>query len=537
MEATLGATKAVETAQIRVLDKERRQAGLPSCGSEIQPEVSVATGTSSLSLESAQSRVRHEATGPSWDAGPAEEAKDGPPGSSIELSRLQRQEGPALLPKSSLPWGAEGPAGRADPMKLARQGRREVPEPVLTTEASRGEPGAHGGEALHPSPTLELAEAAAPRPPTSSSPGNPTTPSLPRAGTWATGSPPATTPGLQAVAAAAESPGSDQEAQCRAGPPPKPPTSSPVRRCLSSSAAAISRYLAVSCISQSLAKRNAGPAQEETQVPLRPFPPRGAPGGLLVDPLALLPKAAPRRGGRLGPSLPREASQPLGGSGPPSPSRHRALLATVQAFEPRTCFTSLSEPTSRAQSPSALKPQVCSPPPSLPGPPASSFAPLCPHPPWPLATPVLSPVALRPGCAGVALSSCSPVGSPPPDRGLAESSATNGDCAGWPNVPGLCLRYVSGDSHPSPQRRPPLEGEGHPSPEAPLSGVDVARPTDRSHQRASYSTTVNIQIGGSGRIASFSKAQVSLTHPLLATPEPLGARKVHSSATEMPQNT
>ncbi|KAJ7303927.1 hypothetical protein JRQ81_011440 [Phrynocephalus forsythii] len=346
-----------------------------------------------------------------------------------------------------------------------------------------------------------------------------------------------------------EPPGSvreQQQQQHQAAPLPKRLPPSPVRRCLSSSAAAISRYLAAACISQSLAKKNGGPSQEEeeeeTHGPLRPCPSSGggAPGGIPADPLALLPRAAPKprcHGRRL------ESSLPSGGSGPPSPSRHRAWLATVQAFEPRAGFTSLSEPNSRAQSPSnTLKPRVCSPP--LTGSPTSSFAPLCTHPPRPLTTPVLSPVALRPGLAERAhpTAPVSPSGAqgsppPPPDRGLAESLAPQGDCSGhrvglpqnhpgpapgpssgplgrgslhWPNMPGLCLKYVNREQQwLSPQRRPPLEGKGCQSPEAPLSGMDVAHPTERSQQRASYSTTVSIQIGSRGRIASFSNAQVA----------------------------
>ncbi|KAM4696408.1 uncharacterized protein WCC33_015177 [Rhinophrynus dorsalis] len=50
---------------------------------------------------------------------------------------------------------------------------------------------------------------------------------------------------------------------------------------------------------------------------------------------------------------------------------------------------------------------------------------------------------------------------------------------------------------------------------------------EKANLRASYSTTVNIQIGGSGRIASFSNAQVSLTHPLLHAPESQTVRKIN----------
>ncbi|KAM4641463.1 uncharacterized protein O3C94_015835 [Discoglossus pictus] len=50
---------------------------------------------------------------------------------------------------------------------------------------------------------------------------------------------------------------------------------------------------------------------------------------------------------------------------------------------------------------------------------------------------------------------------------------------------------------------------------------------DKAIPKTSYSTTVNIQIGGSGRIASFSNAQVSLTHPLLYAPESQTIRKIN----------
>ncbi|KAM4011866.1 uncharacterized protein ACNLHF_005593, partial [Anomaloglossus baeobatrachus] len=57
--------------------------------------------------------------------------------------------------------------------------------------------------------------------------------------------------------------------------------------------------------------------------------------------------------------------------------------------------------------------------------------------------------------------------------------------------------------------------------------LDSSDPKEKSTFKASYSTTVNIQIGGSGRIASFSNAQVSLTHPLLQAPETLSSRKIN----------
>ncbi|KAM3910903.1 pleckstrin homology domain-containing family G member 2 [Leptodactylus fuscus] len=57
--------------------------------------------------------------------------------------------------------------------------------------------------------------------------------------------------------------------------------------------------------------------------------------------------------------------------------------------------------------------------------------------------------------------------------------------------------------------------------------LDSSDAKEKATLKASYSTTVNIQIGGSGRIASFSNAQVSLTHPLLQAPETLSSRKIN----------
>nr|XP_008122084.1 PREDICTED: pleckstrin homology domain-containing family G member 2 isoform X2 [Anolis carolinensis] len=331
--------------------------------------------------------------------------------------------------------------------------------------------------------------------------------------------------------------GSDLSASVPAAPTPKLFPTSPVRRCLSSSAAAISRYIAASCISQSLAKKNGAPQPEELQVPFQPLtPPRP-----LANPLALLPKAAPRAHGALGkpdtPNAQTGFASPCFRSGPLSPTRHRDFSST--AVDRRSLFSSASEPNSRVQSPLPVKPRVCSPPPvRLQG---CTFTPLCAHPPAQPAIHMASPVALAPNPAirGTVLSPRSrPRGNSLPDRGSTESLSTNGgsapslggqpqDLSGikWPNVPGLCLKYVNRERRVNP---PAEEGDGCPKPDSPTN-VDGARPPEKSQQRVSYSTTVNIQIGGSGRIASFSNAQVSLTHPLQATPEPLSLRKVNGS--------
>ncbi|OCT66337.1 uncharacterized protein plekhg2.S [Xenopus laevis] len=56
---------------------------------------------------------------------------------------------------------------------------------------------------------------------------------------------------------------------------------------------------------------------------------------------------------------------------------------------------------------------------------------------------------------------------------------------------------------------------------------DSSNEKEKANLKASYSTTVNIQIGGSGRIASFTNAQVILTHPLLQAPESQTTRKIN----------
>ncbi|XP_063794035.1 uncharacterized protein LOC134949410 [Pseudophryne corroboree] len=66
---------------------------------------------------------------------------------------------------------------------------------------------------------------------------------------------------------------------------------------------------------------------------------------------------------------------------------------------------------------------------------------------------------------------------------------------------------------------------------------DSSDTKEKAASRASYSTTVNIQIGGSGRIASFSNAQVSLTHPLLQAPECLSSRKININGSTLEHKT
>ncbi|XP_068106566.1 pleckstrin homology domain-containing family G member 2 isoform X2 [Hyperolius riggenbachi] len=66
---------------------------------------------------------------------------------------------------------------------------------------------------------------------------------------------------------------------------------------------------------------------------------------------------------------------------------------------------------------------------------------------------------------------------------------------------------------------------------------DSSESKDKTSFKPSYSTTVNIQIGGSGRIASFSNAQVSLTHPLLQAPECASSRKINVNGSTLDHKT
>eukprot|EP00079_Xenopus_tropicalis_P012059 XP_002938639.2 PREDICTED: pleckstrin homology domain-containing family G member 2 [Xenopus tropicalis] len=64
---------------------------------------------------------------------------------------------------------------------------------------------------------------------------------------------------------------------------------------------------------------------------------------------------------------------------------------------------------------------------------------------------------------------------------------------------------------------------------------DTSIGKEKANLKASYSTTVNIQIGGSGRIASFTNAQVILTHPLLQAPESQTMRKININGSTLDQ--
>ncbi|XP_069500347.1 pleckstrin homology domain-containing family G member 2 isoform X2 [Ambystoma mexicanum] len=77
---------------------------------------------------------------------------------------------------------------------------------------------------------------------------------------------------------------------------------------------------------------------------------------------------------------------------------------------------------------------------------------------------------------------------------------------------------------PVPETQQNVLVDGTPLPPDP---EDCSETRHKGLLKASYSTTVNIQIGGSGRIASFSNAQVSLMHPFLATSESPTVRRVN----------
>ncbi|XP_030400203.1 pleckstrin homology domain-containing family G member 2 [Gopherus evgoodei] len=214
---------------------------------------------------------------------------------------------------------------------------------------------------------------------------------------------------------------------------------------------------------------------------------------------------------------------------------------------------STSEPSSRVQSPAPACPRVCSPPPSSKRPAVGrgGCAPLRPCSFTPLHVPT-QPSTLRLSSPLQPTSHLSatlpqpgrrPRGNPesPPfprdgDRAGCCSRAPSSNSASpspdeldgikWPDVPGLRSRYAD--------RAGSMGAPGSPE-EYSKARVDSAR--DTGPHRASYSTTVNIQIGGSGRIASFSNAQVSLTHPLLAAPGQHSARRINGSTLETPQKT
>ncbi|XP_039366559.1 pleckstrin homology domain-containing family G member 2 isoform X3 [Mauremys reevesii] len=336
-------------------------------------------------------------------------------------------------------------------------------------------------------------------------------------------------------------------------------------------------------------------ASTETPAPTRPLPPCSAVPRLPPGPLgsrAPAPPSAPFPSEKANawahctskrdPSQRSVCPSPCASPGSPSPPgccRDSSWLgepiplasgsAVLLAFDrlSGTCpaprakqlapFSSTSEPSSRVQSPAPACPRVCSPPPSSQRPAVGrggcapprpcSFAPVhvptqpstlrlssplqpTSHPSATLPQPGRrprgnpeSPPSPRDGaragcCSGApASNSASPSPSPSPDEL---------DGIKWPDVPGLRSRYAD--------RAGSMGAPGSPE-EYPKVRADSAR--DMGPHRASYSTTVNIQIGGSGRIASFSNAQVSLTHPPLAAPGQHSARRINGSTLETPQKT
>ncbi|XP_015274270.1 PREDICTED: pleckstrin homology domain-containing family G member 2 [Gekko japonicus] len=572
-KATVAVTKAEESVGTSEPDKEMGEAKRSSGAPKIQPGVAMETVKSSLPLESQQSHSDLKAGDSAVFSRPTEELKSTLSDSSAVCAGehglpLMQESSHSLLghgPRqpSEIIWEKRGPSPSLETVDCKERDERMLGTSEDDSKTASGTCTQETPTST-PSPLPNASKTTIPLPLLSSGsvgaslPSNGSPPSTPRVGTPIREPPHPTRGDSQA---AVESPVSAPEPH-PSTPLPKLLPPSPVRRCLSSSAAAISRYIAASCISQSLARRNGPPQPEELQAPCRPLPPAQAPPRPKVNPLALLPKGAPRAPGSLGRAeawSPRDAAQ--AGSaprcfspGPSSPSRQRAWSAAGPVFEHRTPFSSASEPNSRVQSPSPVKIRVCSPPPS--GSQGCTFTPLYAHPPGQPPTHIASPVpqTATPAPGPSVLPQCGwrPRGNSLPTGGPAESMATSGDRAPgpltgaplnshelgsikWPNVPGLRSKYGSAERRLSPQRKE-AEGDGCPRLDTPGT-TDVAQCSEKSHQRASYSTTVNIQIGGSGRIASFSKAQVSLTHPLLPTPEQPSIRKVNGNALEMPQKT
>ncbi|XP_060113771.1 pleckstrin homology domain-containing family G member 2 [Heteronotia binoei] len=575
-KATIEVANAEDSVGTAEPDRETKQFGAP----KIQPGVTAETVKSILPQ---QSHSNLKAEDPTVFSGPTEELKPTLSHSSAgcvgDHSLPQMQEsGHSLLGRGprqphQIVWEKKGPNPSLEKVECKERDKQML---GTSEKDSHIASGTCTQETSNPTPLPKASKITIPQPlPSSGSTetsllSNSSHLSPARVGTPIREPPSPMRGDSQAVV---ESPVSAPE-QHPFTPLPKLLPPSPVRRCLSSSAAAISRYIAASCISQSLARRNGAPQPEELQIPCRPPPSVQALPKPKANPLALLPKGAPKVPGSLRRAearSPRDAS-PAGyaprcfSPGPLSPTRQRAWSAAGPLFEHRTTFSSASEPNSRVQSPSPMKSRVCSPPPV--GSQACTFTPLYAHlpgqPPAHIAAPV--PQTLTPALGPSVSPQCGwrPRGNSLPTSGLTENPATNGDRASswcivgptcpnpslltgahlsshelgsikWPNVPGLRSKYGSAERRPSPQRRE-AEGENCPRLDAP-GATDVAQCAEKSHQRASYSTTVSIQIGGSGRIASFSNAQVSLTHPLLPTPEQPSIRKINGSSLETPQKT
>ncbi|XP_066494250.1 pleckstrin homology domain-containing family G member 2 [Tiliqua scincoides] len=576
-KTALGATDVEETVQELEPDGERRGAKPPPCRPLIQPEVSVERVKFGLPLEPKPRPGESEEGDVSTSSGlqeePTPQVSDSSAVQEGGWALPQMQEAGPCRPSASpreLTGGLSKGKGAPPFLESIESTPRDREELGCAMDDSKTLLGTQGQAMLHDSPIHSPSKDTVPPPLASSGtvdavlPRSISTPSPTHRGTPTQQCPPPAGPNSPT---AAESPASTQERRPPA-PQPKHLPASPVRRCLSSSAAAISRYIAATCISQSLAKKSGASPPEELQAPCSPHTSSWAAPRLPANPLTLLPKGAPKAHCHVGKAsvLPqRDPSQvslppPCLSPGPLSPTRRRALSSVAQAFEQHVPFSSASEPNSRVQSPSPVRARVCSPLPAAPR--TCTFTPLCAPPHGQLPEHIVAPVPLAPnslpGPAALPHTGRRPRGHSLPSSGLTESQATNGDrpeCATgpghsspssppvgrrsahelgsikWPNVPGLCSKYVSREQRSGPQRREP-EGE-----DCAVGNVDAAQNAEKGQQRTSYSTTVNIQIGGSGRIASFSKAQVSLTHPLLPTPEQPSIRKVNGSALETPQKT
>lgn len=109
----------------------------------------------------------------------------------------------------------------------------------------------------------------------------------------------------------------------------------------------------------------------------------------------------------------------------------------------------------------------------------------------------------------------SPTPNPTPPVEWGDSEPGEGSCRSQ-----LICAYIARPSRePTLSARPALSSpflhhNFQPHPPTPAAPPTPLPPGKQGSQKASYATTVNLQIAGSGRIASFSTAQVSLTQTL-----------------------
>lgn len=115
---------------------------------------------------------------------------------------------------------------------------------------------------------------------------------------------------------------------------------------------------------------------------------------------------------------------------------------------------------------------------------------------------------------------CAYVARPPREQQLSSSCLVYSTSGMTPPPP---FHYQPDNLQSQVQRQPqvtttpliPSKPPTLPSGGSPLSFM-LSSPTKQGNQKTSYATTVNLQIAGSGRITSFSTAQVSLTQTLQA---------------------